>query len=97
MTAYVIGHIAIKNATRWAEYRQSVPETLAPFGGELVLRGRNAKVLAGEHAHTDVVVLRFPSLEAAQQWHASAAYQALIPLRQQAADVTLTQYEADPG
>lgn len=97
MTAYVIGHIAIRNAARWAEYRRSVPETLEPFGGELVLRGQHATVLAGEHPYTDVVVLRFPSLEAASQWHASAAYQALIPLREQAADVTLIRYEADPG
>ena len=97
MTAYVIGHIAIRNTARWAEYRRSVPETLKPFDGELVLRGQNATVLAGEHLYTDVVVLRFPSLEAARQWHASAAYQALIPLREQAADVTLIRYEADPG
>jgi uncharacterized protein (DUF1330 family) len=30
----------------------------------------------------------------AQGWHASAAYQALIPLRQEAADVVLTTYAA---
>jgi len=40
------------------------------------------------------VVIRFPSLADAQGWHASAAYQALIPLRQEAADVILTTYAA---
>jgi uncharacterized protein (DUF1330 family) len=39
-------------------------------------------------------VIRFPSLEAADGWHYSAAYQALIPLRMQAADVVLLSYEA---
>jgi uncharacterized protein (DUF1330 family) len=44
--------------------------------------------------HPDIVVIRFPSLADAQGWHASPAYQALIPLRQEAADVVLTTYAA---
>jgi uncharacterized protein (DUF1330 family) len=39
-------------------------------------------------------VIRFPSLADADGWHNSAAYQALIPIRQEAADVVLTTYEA---
>jgi uncharacterized protein (DUF1330 family) len=93
-TAYVIGHITIRNAEKWAAYRSQVPATLAPWGAELVLRGQRVAVLAGEHSHPDVVVIRFPSQEAITGWHSSAAYQALIPLRQQAADVVLLSYEA---
>jgi uncharacterized protein (DUF1330 family) len=91
--AYVIGHIAIKDPAKWAEYRGQVPATLAPFGGELLFRGRLAVTLAGNHAHTDTVAIRFADLAAANAWHASPAYQALIPLRQQAADVTLLLFE----
>ena len=35
-TAYVIGHITVKNAEKWAEYRNQVPATLEPWGAELV-------------------------------------------------------------
>jgi uncharacterized protein (DUF1330 family) len=91
--AYVIGHITVKEAEKWDTYRSGVPATLAPWGAELVLRGRNARVLAGEHAHTDVVVIRFPDRAAAEGWHASPAYQALLPLRQSAADVVLVTYD----
>jgi uncharacterized protein (DUF1330 family) len=91
--AYAIGHIAIKDPARWAEYRDRVPATLAPFGAELLLRGRLAAVLSGTHAHTDTVAIRFPDLASARAWHDSAAYQALIPLRRQAADVTLLLFE----
>ncbi len=91
--AYVIGHITVKDAEMWAAYRGRVPATLEPWGAELVFRGRNAAVLAGEHAHPDVVVIRFPDRKAVDAWHSSAAYQALIPLRQQAADVVLLVYE----
>lgn len=92
--AYVIGHITVKDAGKWDEYRSQVPATLAPWGAELVFRGQRAAVLAGEHSHPDVVVIRFPSQEAVTGWHSSAAYQALIPLRQEAADVVLLSYEA---
>jgi len=37
-------------------------------------------------------VIRFPSPEAVQGWFSSAAYQALIPTRTEAADVTLLSY-----
>ena len=91
--AYVIGHITIRDAGKWDEYRSRVPATLEPWGAELVFRGERATILAGEHAHPDVVVIRFPDRQAVAGWHASAAYQALIPLRQQAADVVLLSYE----
>jgi uncharacterized protein (DUF1330 family) len=49
-------------------------------------------VLGGAHAHDQVVVLRFPAAAAADAWFQSAAYQALIPLRQEAAEVDLISY-----
>lgn len=90
--AYVVGHITVRNPQLWAEYRSQVPATLAPWGAELVFRGRQLAVLAGDGAHTDIVVIRFPSAAALDGWFASAAYQALIPLRQQAADLDLLSY-----
>ena len=90
--ACVIGQIRILDEVKWAEYRGGVAATLMPFGGEAVFRGRNADVFAGNNRCTDIVVLRFPDEQAARAWHASDAYQALVPLREQAADVTLTLY-----
>jgi uncharacterized protein (DUF1330 family) len=92
-TAYVIGHITVKNTGKWAEYRDQVPATLEPWGAELVFRGKRVAVLAGEHPHSDIVVIRFPDKEAVNRWHSSPVYQALIPLRQQAAEVVLLSYE----
>jgi len=91
--AYLVGHITVKDPGKWAEYRNQVPATLQPWGAELVLRGKRVAILAGEHSHADVVLIRFPSQEAITGWHSSATYQALIPLRQQAADVVLISYE----
>jgi uncharacterized protein (DUF1330 family) len=92
--AYVVGQITVKNAELWAEYRSMVPQTLAPWGAELVFRGEQVAALAGESPHSDIVVIRFPNVAAVDNWFSSPAYQALIPLREQAADVLLLSYES---
>lgn len=94
MTAYVIGHLTVKDSEKWAEYRRKVPATLDRWGGEVVLRGRRIAVLSGEHLHADTVVLRFPDVASVSGWHGSPEYQALIPLREQAADTVLISYES---
>lgn len=95
MPAYVIGHISVIDPTLWEQYRAAVPATLAPCGGELLFRGRLQRVLGGAHGHQLSVAIRFADLESAQRWFESAAYQALIPLRQRAAAVDLLLFEGD--
>lgn len=92
MSTCVIGHITVKDEEKWAQYRAQVPATLAPWGAELLFRGQLAEVLDGQHRHTDTVVIRFPDRAAADGWHHSPAYQALIPLRRQAADLDLLTF-----
>jgi uncharacterized protein (DUF1330 family) len=92
--AYVVGHITVKDPELWAEYRSKVPETLAPWDAELVFRGKQVAVLSGKNSHSDIVVIRFPNVAAANGWFSSSAYQSLIPLRQQAAEMVLLSYEA---
>lgn len=87
--AWVVGHITVRDAGQWDRYRQSVPRTIAPFGGKVLLRGTVTDVLDGTHRHRDAVVLEFPDLAAARAWHASAEYQALVALRRDAADIDL--------
>ena len=94
MPAYVIGHITVKDPEKWAEYRSRVPATLEVWRAELVMRGRRIGVLSGEHEHNDVVVIRFPDAGAVTGWYTSPTYQALIPLREQAADMVLVSYES---
>jgi len=92
MSACVIGHITVKDEEKWAQYRAQVPATLAPWGAELLFRGQLAEVLDGQHRHTETVVIRFPDQAVADAWHNSPAYQALIPLRHQAADLDLLTF-----
>lgn len=91
--AYVVGHLTVKDPDKWADYRSQVPATLAPWGAELSFRGKKVSSLAGDTPYSDIVVIRFPSVDAVNGWFSSAAYQALIPLREQAAEMMLVCYE----
>jgi uncharacterized protein (DUF1330 family) len=91
---YVVGQITVRDPARWAEYRFHVPGTLEPWRAELMFRGSQIEVLAGEEPHADIVVIRFPSVAAVNGWYASPAYQALVPLRDEAAEVVLVVYGA---
>jgi uncharacterized protein (DUF1330 family) len=92
MSACVIGHITVCDPALWDEYRAQVPATLAPWRAEILFRGHLDKVLGGSHGHRDTVVIRFPDAESIDGWFASPAYQALIPLRERAADVVLLAF-----
>ncbi len=93
MSAYVIGHINVKDAEKWEAYRRQVPGTLEPWRGQVVFRGQLATVLAGEHSYSYTVVIRFPDQQSVQGWYRSSAYQALVPLRNEAADIILVSYD----
>lgn len=91
---YVIGHITVKDHDAWARYRAAVGATVTSWGGKTLLRGQPFEVFAGPHPFTDVVVISFPDADVARDWHDSPEYQALVPLRQQAADVVLVGFAA---
>ena len=93
MAAICVGHIHVKNAELWEEYRGRVGATIAQYGGELLFRGEQERLFSGEISHEKVVALKFESLEAANRWHDSPEYQALVPTREQGADVTLVLYK----
>ena len=91
--AYVIGNITVKDIEKWDEYRSKVPDTLSSWGANLVFRGKLNSILTGNQNHNDTVVICFPNLQSVNDWYTSSQYQALIPLREKAADIDLLVYE----
>lgn len=81
MPAYVIAAETVKDEATFGEYRAAVPETLRPFGGRLVARGGKLTVLEGDWPHPRLVIIEFPTREAAEAWYRSDAYQEIISLR----------------
>lgn len=95
--AYLVGQVSVRDPELWARYVAGVAASLAPFAAELVFRGSHARDLAGIQPFDRVVVIRFADLDELNRWHDSDAYQALVPLRERAADVVITAYETAPS
>jgi uncharacterized protein (DUF1330 family) len=93
MPAYLVGHISVKNDDLWQEYVAGVGASLFPFDSRIVFRGKLVSVLAGRHKYDNVVVIEFSDHTALNDWFHSEKYQALIPIRDEAADVVITTYE----
>jgi uncharacterized protein (DUF1330 family) len=81
MKAFVIAAETLKNESMFSEYRKAVPATLEAFGGKFIVRGGNLKLLEGEWPHSRLVIIEFPSREAAEGWYRSPEYQKIIGLR----------------
>ena len=90
--AYLVGQIHVRDPALWEQYKAGVATSLAGFDAELVFRGSRARELAGAQPKELAVVIRFADLDELNRWHDSDAYQALVPLRDRAADVVITAY-----
>jgi uncharacterized protein (DUF1330 family) len=93
MAAYLIGQVSVKDPESWKQYVAGVARSLESFGAQVVFRGHRRAVLAGGQPHESAVVIRFADHETLLGWFHSAAYQALIPVRERAADMVLASYE----
>ena len=86
MAAYLIVNIAaIHDDKKYAQYRQRVTENIRAAGGEYLVRGGPVDVLEGGWQPNRVVVVRFPSAQAAKSWWSSSAYAELKQMRQDSA------------
>lgn len=92
MTAFFVATVNIKNPEKYREYAQKAAATFAPHGGEAVLRGRVDGALVGTASHQAVGVVRFPSPQALTAWFESPEYQAIVPLRDEATEMTIITY-----
>ena len=94
MAAYLIGQIKVRNQGLWQEYVTGVRESLAPFEAKTLFRGKLLEVLAGQQDKDLVVVIEFSNQTVLNDWFTSEKYQSLIPLRDEAASVVITTYQA---
>ena len=83
---YLIGQLLVRNAEGYKAYSSQVQPTLEPFGGRFLVRGGDAVVLDGQPSAPRNVVIEFPSMQAAQDWYRSEAYQAILQDRLQNAE-----------
>lgn len=93
MSVYVIGQIRIMDHEKWVEYKNQVQATLEPYGARVLLRGGHIDAFVGTTDYPEVVAIEFDSHEAAKAWYLSPAYQRLVPIRENGAEIILHVYE----
>lgn len=84
MPALMIALVKIKDAAKMQQYSAAAVPTVLAAGGVIVGRGKHVESLAGSLDLSAALIVRFPSAAAAHDWYHSPAYQALIPLRDEA-------------
>jgi uncharacterized protein (DUF1330 family) len=92
--AYLIVQADVTHADRYAEYARVAPDIVARYGGRYLARGGRTVTLEGPPARSRVVVLEFPSVEAAERFYASPEYTKARQLRDGAATAQFVVVEA---
>ena len=70
-------------------YRALVPATIERYGGRYLARGGRIEPVEGDWTPKGIVILEFPSLERARDWHDSEEYAEARGIRQRAANTRL--------
>ena len=81
MTAYIIADIDVTNPEGYAPYRAAAQKTIADYGGRFLARGGAVEKLEGDWKANRVVIIEFPSMDAARKWYHCAEYQEALKIR----------------
>lgn len=85
MTAYWVARSKINDPVQYKKYTDRVPEILAQFGGKVLARGGDYRILEGPQKFERFVVIEFPSMAQAIACHQSQAYQEASAFRRDGA------------
>ncbi len=92
--AYMIAQGEVSDPDQYAAYVKVAPDIVAKYGGRYLARGGMRVTLEGPPAPSRVVIIEFPSLDAARQFYDSPEYTAARKLREGAAEVQFVVVEA---
>jgi len=91
--AYVLVQSDVTNPEQYAAYAKVTPDIVAKYQGKFLARGGRNVTLEGQKAPARVVVIEFPSFEAAQAWYNGPGYTAARKLRAGAATMQFVLVE----
>lgn len=81
MKGYIIANVSVADAEAYVPYRLRTPDIIAKYGGRFLIRGGEVTPLEGEMKVGRLVVLEFPTVEAARAFYFSPEYQEIVPIR----------------
>jgi uncharacterized protein (DUF1330 family) len=89
MAAYVIARVQVEDVEEYRKYTNVTPGIIAQYGGRFIARGGEVVTFEGPEEAGRVVILEFPSMDAAKAWYRSPEYQEARKIRLSCATGTL--------
>jgi uncharacterized protein (DUF1330 family) len=85
MAVYLIIDITIIDPDVYGQFVEQVPVVVEQFGGHYLARSNEVSTAVGDWRPERMVLIQFDSIDQVQEFFASPAYLALVPLREQSA------------
>lgn len=85
MPGYLIARIAVTDLEQYREYMKASPGAIEEAGGRFLARGGEITTLEGPEETHRIVLVEFPTAEAARAFYHSDRYTAIRRLREGAA------------
>jgi uncharacterized protein (DUF1330 family) len=85
VAAYFVADVDIRDPEKFEDYRTKVPALVERYGGRYLVRGGELHPVEGDPGVKRLVIIEFPSVEAARRFNTSAEYVPLLRLRRESA------------
>jgi len=82
MAAYILANVKVTHPAQYEDYRRLSTLAMKEHGAEVLVRGGKTTVLEGDWTPERVVLLKFPTSEAAQAFYDSPEYGAARQARE---------------
>ena len=82
MAAYILANVTVTHPEPYDDYRRLSTVAMKAHGAEVLVRGGQTTVLEGDWTPERVVLLKFPTAEAAQAFYDSPEYGAARQARE---------------
>ncbi len=96
MSAYIVIRVDIRDREKYGQYMRHTPRIVNQFGGRFIVRGGETETLEGEEETLRMVVIEFPSMDAAKTFYKSKAYQEVKQLREGGGDAQFIAVDGYP-
>jgi uncharacterized protein (DUF1330 family) len=74
MSGYIIANVTVTDPVQYEDYKKWSSAAMQAHGAEVCVRGGKAEVLEGDWQPDRLVILKFPTFEAAKAFDASPEY-----------------------
>ncbi len=92
-SAYIIANVTVTDPVQYEDYKKLSTLAMQAHGAEVCVRGGRIEVVEGDWSPERLVVLKFPSLEAARRFESSPEYAKARAARQGAAQMRMLLVE----